>query len=48
MNKAPTVKVRIRNEKRTLGEAEALLDYDEDISIGDLKLLKRMGLRKKI
>ena len=47
LNKAPTVKVRIRNETRTLGESEALLDYGADISIGDLNFLKRMGLRKQ-
>ena len=31
LNTVPTVKVRIRNEHRTLGESEALLDYGADI-----------------
>ena len=47
-SKAHTVKVRIRNENCTLGEAEALLGYGADTSIGDLNFLKRMGLRKTI
>ena len=47
LTKAPTVKVLIRNENRTLGESEALLDYGADISLGDLNFLKRMGLWKK-
>ena len=47
LSKAPTVKVQIRNENRTLGQSEALLDYWADISLGDLKFLKRMDLRKK-
>ena len=46
--KAPTVKVLIRNENRTLGESEALRDYGADISIADLIFLKRMGLQKRI
>ena len=47
--KAPTVKVRIKNLNgtRTFGEAEALLDYGADVSIADMKFLKRMGLNKK-
>ena len=47
LSKAPTVKVQIRNENRTLGESEALLDYGADISLADLNFLKRMGLQKK-
>ena len=41
------MKILIRNENRTLGESEALLDYGADISLADLNFLKRMGLRKK-
>ena len=48
LNKAPTVKVRIRNEKRTLGEVEALLNYNAYTSIEDFKFLTRVGLRKNI
>ena len=48
LNKAPTVKVRIRNENCTLGESEALLDYGADISIGDLNFLKRRVCGKKV
>ena len=47
LSKAPTVKVQIRNKNRTLGETEALLDYEADISLGDLNFLKRIGLWKK-
>lgn len=31
LTKAPAVKVQIRNKNRTLGESEALLDYEADI-----------------
>lgn len=36
LTKAPTVKVIVRNENRTLVESEAPLDYGAHISLGDL------------
>ena len=45
--KAPTVTVLVRNENRTLGESEALLEYGADIYLEDLNFLKTVGLRKK-